>query len=78
MSIREAMRQVREQNKRASERHGKNSENKADEALTFLAVNEQIAAFWNASGTEDRLYGIDRHIQLPDGRMVDLQIKRLN
>ncbi|WKZ26069.1 MAG: hypothetical protein QY322_02035 [bacterium] len=75
MSIREAIREVRKKNKESGRRRGKESENKVGDALGILAANGYITTSWDASGTEDKFEGIDKHIQLPDGTIIDLQVK---
>lgn len=75
MTIKEAFARVRSLNRQADQKKGRQSEARVDEALNLLADSGVITTSWNASGVEDRNFGIDRHIQLPDGTLINLQIK---
>ena len=75
MSIKEKMTLVRRLNREARQKKGIESESSVDKALQLLVDNDLISTSWNASGTEDRKFGIDRHLQLLDGTEVYLQIK---
>lgn len=75
MSITEALRKVRALNRRAELKRGERSEEDVDQALDLLIKKGTIVTSWSASGSEDRESGIDRHIQLPDGSIIPLQVK---
>lgn len=75
MTIKDAMVRVRNLNRQAERKKGMESEAIVDDALDLLVKKGIITTSWNADGTEDRKFGIDRHIQLPDGAIIDLQVK---
>jgi len=75
MSIREAITRVKKLNREAEKRKGIDSESTVDTALNLLIAKDIITTSWNADGIEDRKFGIDKHIQLPDGTIIDLQVK---
>lgn len=75
MTFIEARKRVHELNKMARNRLGAESEKIVDDALNLLVENGAIVTSWIADGNEDREFGIDRHLQLSDGTIIDLQVK---
>jgi len=61
--------------KSAKERKGRDSENRAEEALDWLFENGHIATWWLPNYDEDRREGTDKFVQLLDGQEKRLQVK---